>query len=369
MADTSFLINGFSVLGGAKIRVRPKGGNENEGGLQVRGGDLQWDADDIVRFEVSGATPDGGVTQGATITGITVYDTSVDYLNDVPKFTYSGAGSIRSGNAGVGDNYLRLNLGNMSSSDPGAPSLNQLFLAAGSDLTDVAGGETVFFDQFKDNDYNQNDTIDGIDNEPADGVFHGGTLGNDIYLVLCFARGTLIECPDGPRYIETLRAGDAVTTLDHGPQPIRWIGGTRLEATGPNAPVEIGAGELGNLRALRVSQNHRLLVRGARAELLFGEPEVLVAAKHLVDGKGIRLVEGGTVDYYHFLFDRHEIVFAECCPAESLFLGAQTLDSVEQGARDEIIALFPELQGHGDTLQTARPALRAFEAQALRQSA
>lgn len=368
MPDTSFLINGFSVLGGAKIRVRPKGGNETEGGVEVTGGSLQWEADDIIMFVVSGADADGGIAQGATITQIVVYDNATDYLNGVEKFDYTGNGSIRGNNAGVGDNYLRLNLGSMSSSDPDAPSLNQLFLAAGTDLTSVAAGETVFFDQYQDNDYNSDDAING-GFEPADGVFHGGAGGNDTFLVLCFARGTLIECPDGPRFIETLREGDLVNTLDNGAQPIRWAGGMAMAATGANAPVHIAPGALGNLRRLVVSQNHRMLVRGPRAELLFGDPEVLIAAKHLVDGDAIRIVEGGRVDYHHFLFDRHEIVFAECCPSESLYLGQQSLRSVGPAARDEIVALFPELERRTCIGQTARPAMRAYEAQALRLSA
>ena len=143
----------------------------------------------------------------------------------------------------------------------------------------------------------------------------------------------------------------------------------RLPATGANAPVHIEPGALGNLRRLTVSQNHRMLVRGPEAELLFGQSEVLVAAKHLVNGTSIRIVEGGTVDYFHFLFDRHEIVFAECCAAESLFPGEQALCGVSASERDEIVALFPDLQERGFAGQTSRLSLRQFEAQALKRIA
>ncbi|MEZ5716615.1 MAG: Hint domain-containing protein [Paracoccaceae bacterium] len=74
---------------------------------------------------------------------------------------------------------------------------------------------------------------------------------------ICFARGTLIETPAGPQAIETLKAGDLVNTLDAGPQTIRWIGGHSSAAIGPNAPIRIKAGTLGNVRDLWVSQNHR----------------------------------------------------------------------------------------------------------------
>lgn len=286
---------------------------------------------------------------------------------------YQGAsgqtGSIRGSTAGVGDNYLRLNVNTLTSTDPTAPDINQLFLVAGTDLTDLAnGGGPVFFDQFKDNDYNGNNSIDsGM--ESADGVFNGGVLGNNTYLVLCFARGTLIETPDGPRYVETLRAGDLVNTLDDGPQPLAWAGGERVAGTGPNAPVHIRAGALGNIRDLTVSQNHRMLLRGPEAELLFGMSEVLVAAKHLVDGSAIRIVEQDVVQYFHLLFEKHQIIFAEGCPAESLHLGQEALKTVGAASRDEIVSLFPDLAGRHESTKLSRYALKRYETQALRRIA
>lgn len=38
----------------------------------------------------------------------------------------------------------------------------------------------------------------------------------------CYAPGTLIDTPDGPRPVQTLQPGDLLLTLDHGPQLIRW---------------------------------------------------------------------------------------------------------------------------------------------------
>jgi hypothetical protein len=40
----------------------------------------------------------------------------------------------------------------------------------------------------------------------------------------CFTAGTLIDTPTGAKPVETLRTGDLVHTLHHGPQSIRWIG-------------------------------------------------------------------------------------------------------------------------------------------------
>ncbi len=106
---------------------------------------------------------------------------------------------------------------------------------------------------------------------------------------VCFTAGTLIATERGQVRIETLSIDDRVMTADHGLQPIRWIESSsltpgRLKDNPPMRPVRIAAGSLGGgapTRDLVVSQQHRILIRGPRVEMLFGAPEVLVAAKHL----------------------------------------------------------------------------------------
>lgn len=180
---------------------------------------------------------------------------------------------------------------------------------------------------------------------------------------ICFVAGTLIDTPDGRRPVETLEAGVPVLTRDHGARPLRWIGTTRigaarLAASPALAPVRIRAGAFGPGlpdRDTYLSQQHRLLVSGWRAELLFGESEMLVAARHLVDGDRVMLATAGTdVTYVHLLFDDHEVVFANGLEAESFLPGPQAILALEAPLRAEILTLFPEL-GEGD-LSVARPA-------------
>lgn len=181
----------------------------------------------------------------------------------------------------------------------------------------------------------------------------------------CFAAGTRVLTPTGERAIETLRAGDLVVTLDHGAQPIRWIGRTETLGRGNHAPIRIEAGALGNLHALRVSPQHRMLIAGGSAELQFGEPEVLVAARHLVGQPGISAAPCGQVSYVHILFDRHELVLAEGTWAESFFPG-DMLEQADPQARQEITALFPDLALPGSSqFQAARRVLKSGEAAAL----
>ncbi|MGB3313313.1 MAG: Hint domain-containing protein, partial [Albidovulum sp.] len=158
----------------------------------------------------------------------------------------------------------------------------------------------------------------------------------------CFTRGTLIRVPGGAVAVETLKAGDLVDTLDHGPQVLRWVGQQDVIGRGDLAPVVIAAGVLGNERELRVSPEHRMLMTGWLAELHFGEDEVLVAAKHLIGMPGITRQEQAETAYLHLLFDRHEIVFAEGAPSESLHPSSWMI-AQDSALRAEIIAVFPEL--------------------------
>ncbi|MEX5728501.1 hypothetical protein Ga0609869_001854 [Rhodovulum iodosum] len=202
--------------------------------------------------------------------------------------------------------------------------------------------------------------------DPLSEVFEFTSLPPTPPGVPCFCLGTLIETAAGPLPVECLREGDLVMTADHGPQPIRWIGRRRIAGRGTFAPIRIAAGALGNHRTLTVSPQHRLLVDDWRAEMFFGQAQVLVAAKHLINGTTIRPAEMPEVTYLHFAFDRHEIVYAEGIPTESLYLGAMTLSGVDRAAREELMALFPELAdvaaGPGPT---ARTCLRGWEGQLL----
>lgn len=182
--------------------------------------------------------------------------------------------------------------------------------------------------------------------------------------VPCFTAGTLIETPRGARPVEALRAGDLVVTRDHGAQPLLWVGCSRVRATGALAPVRIGAGVLGNAAALLVSPQHRILIDDWRAELFFGLPEVLVAAKHLVDGCGVVRVPGGMVDYFHLLFARHEVVYSNGIASESYFPG-HALALGDAAARAELLALFPDLERLAGGLRCARPVMRGREGRAL----
>lgn len=191
----------------------------------------------------------------------------------------------------------------------------------------------------------------------------------------CLTPGTLIRTPKGEVAVESLRPGDLVLTRDQGAQPVRWIGSVtitaeRLEREPAFRPVRIRAGALGNglpLRDLLVSPQHRMVVGNWRTELLFGLPEAMVAAKHLVDGDAIVPASDlSGITYLHLLFDSHQVIWAEGAETESFH--PQLIDQfgLTPAHVAELLALFPELrlqpERYGDT---ARPCLKGWEAATL----
>ncbi|AZL57529.1 hypothetical protein EI545_00915 [Tabrizicola piscis] len=190
----------------------------------------------------------------------------------------------------------------------------------------------------------------------------------------CFTPGTLITTDRGDIPVEALVPGDLVLTRDNGLQPLRWVGRRELSLLDLMAdpdlqPVRIGLDALdgaGPVRPMLVSPQHRLLLEGARAELLFGEAEVLVAAKHLLGQTGVsRVLPTDGISYIHILFDQHEIVQSDGIWTESFQPAERMLSAMETEVRAEVLALFPALAQVDGQITSARPSLKAHEARVL----
>ncbi len=194
-------------------------------------------------------------------------------------------------------------------------------------------------------------------------------------LIVCFTPGAQIATPHGTRAVETLRPGDRVFTRDNGIREIRWTGRRDLGAAElakvPNfQPILIRKGALGAdmpERDMLVSPNHRMLLAIELAEVLFGEREVLVAAKHLTGLDGVDRAVTDAVSYIHLMFDHHEVILADAAWSESFQPGDYSMRGVAQESRDEILTLFPELATSAglESYQAARLSLKAHEAKLL----
>lgn len=168
---------------------------------------------------------------------------------------------------------------------------------------------------------------------------------------VCFVAGTCITTENGDVCVEGLRVGDMVLTMDHGYQPIRWIGASpvsvakQLEYPGLR-PICFLKGALGrNLpnQVLFVSRQHCMMVSSVLAERSGGSREVLVPANKMLVLESCQVdPKVRNITYFHLLFDEHEIIFANGAPTESLYLGSEAGKALSTAARNEVILLFPD---------------------------
>ncbi|SHG72086.1 Hint domain-containing protein [Marivita hallyeonensis] len=224
------------------------------------------------------------------------------------------------------------------------PDGNQVgtFGAVASDRWGVlegSDGSTIFIYEIE--------NFDDIDvyafSEPlVDGVTYTNTAQNsrdaDIPYaqMICLARGTQILTPGGYTPIERLKVGGIVETVDHGPQPIRWIAKSQATFNSDigapqKRPVKIRAGTAGNSRDLLLSAQHRVVVRISTPS---GPSDVFAVSRHLAeefDGR-IRPAAGiRYITFYNLLFDKHEVIFADGVQVESLYPGPQTRNFPDLG--------------------------------------
>lgn len=228
----------------------------------------------------------------------------------------------------------------------------------------VSGGKFITSDSV--NIFTQTGDLTDAQWEALSPEYAGSTSSNEpfatwqgelpLFAFPCFTAGTDILTPGGMVAVENLKVGDLVTTLDHGPQVIRWAGHRRLGwlellANPKQRPIRISAGALGAgtpERDLTVSPQHRVLIRSRIVERMFGCSEILIEAKKLLDIDGIEIVtQLSGISYHHILLDEHEIICSNSAATESLFQGAEALKMVGDAAAEEIMSIFPELAEEG----------------------
>jgi hypothetical protein len=139
----------------------------------------------------------------------------------------------------------------------------------------------------------------------------------------CFLRGTHILTPNGEVKVETLALGDLVSTIDGTAKPIKWIGSWSFPATsaerwpGEVLPIKVARSALGPSvphTDLFLSPYHALYIDG-----------LLIPVRNLVNGRSIvhcRSVDTDTIEYFHVELERHDVIFSEGAPTETLLAAA-----------------------------------------------
>lgn len=182
------------------------------------------------------------------------------------------------------------------------------------------------------------------------GMYQSHTVGWNYKDVACFAGGTLIDTENGPVAVENLEPGAAVRVLDGSLRPLRFCLQSDLSAAALRSnphlrPVRVVRGALGHglpLRDLRISRQHRMLVSSRIARRMFGVDQVLIPAVRLTGLPGCFIEETpSAIAYFHLVFDRHEVVFANGTPSESFyFAGADDPTMPPQTRQEEPATLF-----------------------------
>lgn len=97
-------------------------------------------------------------------------------------------------------------------------------------------------------------------------------------------------------------------------------------------------------RAFCVLPQHRILITPTVAENRHSTVGQLVAAKGLLHHHGVRRKNGcKAVEYFHLIFDQHEVIFSEGVATESFYPGPVAVGTLDHAAKSELTSLFPEL--------------------------
>ncbi|SHG73227.1 Hint domain-containing protein [Marivita hallyeonensis] len=348
-------VNSFNDdgLGGTNIEVDDVADLDGNGNPYYNATDTILIEIDDTDIDANGEFIEAGADGKITVLSIKV--NGVELLSS-PDYIKFGGGSITE----MGDAYFFVE------------GLKLAFLSpvVGSTFEDatVQNGKLTLNvpEQTGDYDLNESGQVDGGTAEEGNGVFNIYTSN-----VVCFVKGTLIKTPTGDVPIERLKQGDLVETLDGPPQPIQMIVRQSLDFAHGNdtlKPIEFKPGSLGvgkPNRTLSVSPQHRILITSPEPVAGKGASATLVAAKGLLHHRGVRQKRGcKSVEYFHLVFSKHEVIFSEGVATESFFPGRVAMGTLSPAAKREFFALFPNFAPVSDQQQTpARQLLRAGKAQ------
>ena len=160
---------------------------------------------------------------------------------------------------------------------------------------------------------------------------------------LCVARGTHVMTARVELPVERLNVGDRVITRDHVMQIVRWVGSEKTTVTSKNTPILFRKGAIKNARDLIVSVDHRVVIKGAEAMMLYDVKEVLVPAHKLVNGETIIRAVGGEVEFYQIVTDQHEVIYCEAAAGESFMPDENGIDALSAEKQAKMLEAFPAL--------------------------
>ncbi|MGK7651670.1 Hint domain-containing protein [Roseovarius sp. B08] len=182
-----------------------------------------------------------------------------------------------------------------------------------------------------------------------------------------FSHGTLLRTPSGQVAVQDLEPGMSVSTTEHGPSRVLWIGSMTL------VPAAAGIDQaacrltrimpdtfgLGRPEAnLTAGPGARVLARPPGLRDSFGRERVLTPATDLVDGMNVvELVPPRPVTVYHLCLRRHAILRASGIEVESFHPGPGFERAMGPNMLALFLSLFPHVKKPADFGSTSHPRL------------
>ncbi len=144
---------------------------------------------------------------------------------------------------------------------------------------------------------------------------HGGRLQVTEGAASGLVGSTLVATAMGWRPAAAIARGDLVLTFDRGMQPVRHVQRTAAFTSDcPRAhwPLRVPAGALGNRDEMLLLPDQPAMLESDVAEMLYGDPFILVEAADLEGFRGIERVHpDGPIETVVLRFEHDEVVFAD----------------------------------------------------------
>lgn len=163
----------------------------------------------------------------------------------------------------------------------------------------------------------------------------------------CYAPGSLIETPDGPRPVQILRPGDQIVDINGQAQEVLWTHAQRYDLRDspvPAQPIRIAANALGPNQPhkdLLISLQHRILVGPGGCFDGHFSVTAFTPAVSLLGYPGVtKLQHQSFITWYHFACASHHVVRANGVASESMYLGPMFLNGLRPAFRYALRMLF-----------------------------
>lgn len=197
-----------------------------------------------------------------------------------------------------------------------------------------------------------------LDGDPADNPDGTSSSSEPYGGIVCYLAGTLIETPQGPRPVESLRRGTQVLSVDASPLPVLAVTDRThsLGGADPHKRPICFKGPAG-ARDLCVSPQHRMPLAGPTVSQRYGTDMILAPAKAMLGLCGVRVMRGlRKARYVHFLLPRHALIIANGKISESFLPGTCAMAALSPCEKQNITHQIQLLKQRSTTTPFSKPA-------------